>query len=215
MNLLAEQKSLTIADVLNRYPVRVLVPWTKEQMSKMDIHPKAGIHFRNRVFIIDGSVIEKEVFGGRYSESEWRLDGVSHDARMVFVQVSAGNDEGPQTRLIGVPLKVSKIIKDQLVMESIYLISDRFDAKEAAVSRARELGKLSREKRLFAFQPEVWSTRLPTDKIAYLVTTADSEGLIRAGSVRKIEDSLGIDLEPVSSERFQERIVLDERGGNR
>ena len=210
VNVLEEQKTLTIADLLKRYPVRALEPWTKEQMSKMEIHPQAGIHFRKRVFIIDGAVIDKEVFAGRHSDSEWRLDGVSHDAKMVYVQVSAGNDEGPQTRLIGVPLKVSKIVKDQLEMEALYLVSDRFDSKDAAASRALELGKLARERGLFAFQAEVWSTCLPTDKMAWLVTAANSEELIRAGTVRKLEDGLGLDFEPVSSERFEERIPLEE-----
>jgi hypothetical protein len=215
MQVLEEESTMMIASLIKKYPVRALEAWTQEQMSKMQLHPKAGIHFRNRVFIIDGAVIDKEVFEGRPSDSEWRMDGVSHDAKMVFVQVSAGNDEGPQTRLIGVPLKVSKIVKDQLGMEALYLVSDRCDAKEAAVSRARELGRLAREKSLFAFQPEVWSTRLPTDKMAYLVTTANSEQLIRSGSVKRLEDGLGIDFEPVSSEGFEERIPLDEESGDR
>ncbi len=215
VNVLEEQKTLTIAELIKRYPVRALEPWTQDQISKMEIHPQAGIHFRNRVFIIDGMVIDKEVFAGRHSDSEWRLDGVSHDAKMVYVQLSAGNDEGPQTRLIGVPLKVSKIVKDQLGMEALYLVSDRFDSKEAAVSRARELRRLTREKSLFAFQPEVWSTRLPTDKMAYLVTTANSEHLIRSGAVKIVEDGLGINFEPVSSERFEERIALEEESGDR
>lgn len=208
VNILEEQKTLTIADVLKRYPIRDLNSWTEKQTSKMQLDRQAGIRFRNRVFVIDGAVIDKQVFGGIHSQSEWRMDGVSDDGNLVYVQLSAGNDEGPQTRLIGVPLKVSKIIRDQLGMEPFYLVLDRFDTGEAAVSRARELAGVAREKKLFGFQPEVWSTRLPTDKMAWLVVAADSAGLIKSESVKKLEDSLGIDFEPVSSERFDEKIPL-------
>lgn len=212
VSVLEEEKTLTIAGLLNRYPMRALEPWTKEQMTKMELHPKAGIHFRNRVSIIDGAVIDKEVFEGRHSNSEWRMDGVSHDGKLVYIQVSAGNDEGPQTRLIGAPFRISKIVMDQLGMQAFYLVSDRCDSRESAVSRARELGKSAWEKKLFAFQPEVWSTRLPTGKMAWLVTAANSEQLIRSGAVKRVEDGLGIDFEPVSSESFGERIELTESG---
>lgn len=201
-----EEKSLTFSNLLKRYPLRVVKTWDKEQMSKMSLHPKAGIHFRNRVFIIDGAVISKEVFGGFVTKDEWCMDSVSQDESLVYVQLSAGLDANSQTRLIGVPLKASKIVMDQLGMESLYLVSDRFDTKEAALSRADGLGKLALRRKLFEFQPVVWSTRLPTDKIAYLVATANSENLIRAGSVRKLETGLGIDFEPVSSEGFEEKI---------
>ncbi len=213
--VMEEEKTLVFASLLKRYPVRAMKTWEKDQMSKMELHPKAGIHFRNRFSIIDGSVIDKEVFGGRHTQDEWRMDSVAQDENLVYVQLSAGNDENPETRLIGVPLKVSKIIMDQLGMEALYLISDRFDSKQAAVSRARELDKLAKERKFFGFNAEVWSTRLPTDKMAYLVAAADSDELIRGGSVRKLEDGLGIDFEPVSSERFEEKIPLEIEDGDR
>jgi hypothetical protein len=179
------------------------------------IHPQAGIHFRNRFFIIDGSVIDKEVFGGRHTQDEWRLDSVAQDGNLIYLQLSTGNDENPETRLVGVPFKVSKIIMDQLEMQALYLISDRFDSKEAAVSRARELDKLAKERKFFEFNAEVWSTRLPTDKMTWLVVAANSDELVRGGSVRKLEDGLGVDFEPVSSERFEEKVSLKIEDGDR
>jgi hypothetical protein len=208
MSVLEEEKTLTYADLLKRYPVRALEAWKADQISKMQLDPKAGIHFRNRVLVIDGAVIDKEVFGGRHSHGEWRMESVGGDGRLVYVQVSAGNDENAQSRLIGVPIKISKVIIDQLEMDALYLVSDRLDTKEAAVTRARELGKLAVERKLFGFHPEVWSARLPTDKMTYLVAAANSDELIREGSVGKLEAGLGIDFEPVSSERFEEKIPL-------
>jgi len=60
----------------------------------------------------------------------------------------------------------------------------------------------------YSFSSEVWSTRLPTDKMAWLVTAADSKSLIRNGYVKGLEEGLGVDLEPVSSEGFEERVAL-------
>lgn len=202
----SKDATLDLASLLQRYPTRALTPWTPEGMAKMFTNPKAGIHFRNRELIGSAEFISQVLFGGSEPDATWRLDSVSGDMDSIYLQLSAGQDENQQTRLLCVPPAISKRINDQLAMQPLYLVAGTFATKDAAIARTKELRRLAREKKLYGFHPEVWSSLPASDKTTYLVVDGYSTETIASGRIPTIESELGIDYLPMPSERFIERI---------
>lgn len=200
--------TLKLATLLERYPTLATVAWTPEMIAKMTVDPKSGIRFRNREFITSDAVVSMVLFGQRHPDEDWQLDGVSGDSNCIYLQLSIGQDENPEKRVMCVAPGISKRVMDQAGMQPVYLVAGTFETREAAVARALDLRKLASERKNYSFHPEVWSMLPATDKITYLVTDGASKELIESGRIPQVEEELGIDFLPVSSERFMERIPM-------
>lgn len=204
----SQDTTLPLAVLLARYPERVTESWTAENRAKLSADPVRGIDFGN-VFFFDGGVISREIFGGRHGGEPWTLDQVSGDGNAIFLQLSWGQDEGRETRLLCLPPGRSKQVNDQLAMQPIYLVVATFGTEEAAVAGARELVKKAAEMKFYGIHPEVWSARPPTDKVVWHVVEGFSTEMIGKNAVASTEAALEIRLVPVTSRGFIERTVID------
>lgn len=204
----SKDDAMTMASLLERYPMNKTTAWPESDIEKMKVHPTGGIHFRGKQFVADSGFVSKVIFGERDSDQKWRLDGVSRDMNCIYLQLSVGQDSNPETRLMCVSPEISKCVNDQLTMESIYLVEGTYDAKDDALTRAKELHDLAREKKNYRFHPEVWSATSNTHKKVYLVAEAESASMIHSGWVAKTEEALGIDFTPMSSDGFERKYSL-------
>lgn len=204
----SQDTTLGLATLLARYPERAAEPWTAEDRAKLSVDSDRGIDFGN-VFFFDGGVISREIFGGRHNGEKWTLDQVSGDVNAIYLQLSCGQDEGRETRLLCLPPARSKQVKDQMTMQPIYLVAGTFDTKESAVARAQELVKKAREMKFYGIHPEVWSARPPTDKMVWHVVEAFSKEMIQNNAVPRTEETLGVRLVPMTSKSFIERTVVE------
>lgn len=204
----SQNATLPLAELLSRYPQHTTEPWTAENQAKLSVDPVRGIDFGN-VFIFDGGVISREVFGGRHDGTPWTLDQVGGDVNAIYLQLSCGQDEGHETRLLCLPPGRSKQVRDQLAMQPLYLVTGTFDTEEAAVASARELVKKAGEMKFYGIHPEIWSARAPTDKTAWHVVERFSTEMIQSNALTRTEAALGIRLVPMTSKSFIERTVVE------
>ncbi len=204
----SQDATLPLALLLARYPQHSAVPWTEENRAKLNVDPVRGIDFGN-VFMFDGGVISREIFGGRHTGETWTLDQVSGDANAIYLLLSCGQDEGREKRLLCLPPGRSKQVNDQLAMQPIYLVAGTFDTEEAAVASARELVKKAVEIKNYDIHPEVWSARPPTDKVVWHVVEGFSTEMIGKNAVARTEAALEVRLVPMTSRGFIERTVID------
>ena len=188
-------------------PEQTVEPWTAGNRAKLSVDPVRGIDFGN-VFFFDGGVISREIFGGRHSGENWRLDEVAGDANALYLQLSCGNDEGRETRLLCLPPGRSKQVKDQLTMQPIYLVAGTFDTEGAAVASARELVKKAGELKFYGIHPEVWSARPPTDKVVWHVVEGYGNDP-KTTRCHRTEATLGVRLVPMTSTGFIELTVVE------
>ncbi len=204
----SQDTTLPLAVLLARYPERATESWTGEDRAKLSVDPVRGIDLGN-VFFFDGGVISREIFGGRHGREPWTLDQVSGDGNAIYLQLSCGQDEGRETRLLCLPPGRSKQVNDQLAMQPIYLVVETFETEEAAVASARELVKKAAEMKFYSIHPEVWSARPPTDKVVWHVVERFSTEMLESNAVSRTEAALGTRLVPMTSKSFIERTVID------
>lgn len=204
----SQDATLPLALLLARYPQHATEPWTAENRAKLSVDPVRGIDFGN-VFFFDGGVISREIFGGRHEGDTWTLDHVGGDANAIYLQLSCGQDQGRETRLLCLPPGRSKQVRDQLTMQPIYLVAGTFATEEAAVASARELVKKAGEMKFYGIHPEIWSARPPTDKVVWHVVERFSTEMMESNAVPRAEAALGIRLVPMTSKSFIERTVVE------
>ena len=201
--------TLSMAELLQRYPGQAATNWNQEQLARIEVHPEAGIHFRKRMLLFDGGVIAREVFGDRHRGETWTLEGVSQDMNVLYLRLAMGQDQGRESRIVCVPPQPTKQALDQSTMQPIYLVAGKFDSLAEAEARGQALLQKARGLKIYNFHPEIWSVRQPTDRTEYLVAETYSKELLESSCIPVIEKALEIDFTPVSSERFIERTFVE------
>lgn len=204
----SQDKTLNLASVLQRYQAQVDQPWTPEQLSTLEIHPVAGIHFRGKLELRDGTFIREKVFGGRQGEASWMLKEVMEDGDAIYLKLSIENESGDETRIVCVPPNVTKQLRDQASAQPVYLISGKFGTLEEALKAAASLVTKAKEMEFVQFRPEIWSFVDGTLKTQFVIAEMYSTEQIEANRVPEIEKALEIRLTPMSSGRFIEKFFV-------
>lgn len=201
----SQNATLSLASVLQRYPGQLQQAWTPEQIAKLEIDPNAGISYNGKLVFIHGSAIGEKIFGGRHGGEPWALDEVAEDADSIYLRLSVGQDEGPESRIVCVPPAITKRQRDQADAQPVYLTTGKFDTRDEAIQAARTLVEKAREKKFSDFFPEIWSLMDGDSTSKYVVAERFSTQMIKNGRLSEIESTLEIRLTPMSSDRFIER----------
>lgn len=204
----SQDASLTLASILQKYPDHLGTSWTPEQLSKLTIDQVGGIHFNGKLYFIDGTFIQKTIFGDRHGEELWALSEVSEDSDCIYLRLSIGNDSGPESRIVCVPPDVTKRQRDQSTAQPVYLIAGKFKTREEAVQAARIMVTKAKGKKFYGFYPEIWSFEDGTLKTQYVVADSFSTERIIRGGIPEMEKTLEIHLTPMSSDHFIERTLV-------
>lgn len=203
-----QDTSLTLAAVLQNYPVLLGPAWSPEQLAKLEVHQVGGIYFNRKVSLVHGTFVHERLFGGRHDDVEWRLGEVAEDANCIYLKLSIGNDSGPETRIVCVPPETTKQQRDQAAAQPVYLVAGKFESREEAEQTARAILTKARGLKVPAFQLEIWSLEDGTMKTKYVIADASSTYRIGIGGISKLEEALEIRLTPMSSERFIEKFFV-------
>lgn len=204
----SQDASLSMASVLQRYPVQMRRPWTPEQLSKLEIHPVGGIHFNGKLSLIHGTFVQEKIFGGRHPEETWKLGEVSEDADCIYLGLTIGDDSGPESRIVCVPPEIAKQQRDLVSAQPVYLVAGKFETLDEAMHAARPMVVKAREMKLYGFDLEIWSLEDGTLKTKYVIAETFSTERIEKGGIPEIEKALEIQLNPMSSKRFIERFFV-------
>jgi len=200
-----EDKTLTMASVLNRYPIRDFTPWADERMEALVSHPANGIRFKNRVMLLTSKNID-QAFREQHAEHPWTIESIVNGGGCLYLRITKTTpDEATETRVFHVSPENSQTVHDQLERQPFYFVAGSHETLEEAITAAGEFRERVREARFFGYHPEIWEERLPTNRTRYVIALQHSMHLIESGQQQKAQQALGVDLVPTSSKHFWKR----------
>jgi hypothetical protein len=196
--------SLSLTEALLRYPISEATPWDAAKLARLSSHPASGISFDARVQLASGTQIEK-LLSGSSEEGPWRVSGAFEQGPCLFLTLKMEMSENdPQTRILGLNKDLSDQVNAHMKREDIYLSAGTFASREEALERVNAW-KADDKKPVGNVTWEVWSRRLPTDKIDHVLVLTRTREMLSGGWSKRIEEATGIKFEAISSERFVER----------
>jgi len=118
---------VSLADVLFRFPA-VASKWERETFSKFQLEQIAGIHC-GRASVVWGGTVTEEIFGKRYPDIPWALDGVMEDMNCLYLQVSKRSpDEIRENKIVCIPPRRTRTVKAHYHIKPFYLIAGTFES---------------------------------------------------------------------------------------
>ncbi len=202
VNSMADGEELSLSALLLDYS-QMPVKWDEEKFRRLRAAPRNGVSFESYYMIWGGWVTQR--FGvDRNSELEWTLESAAEDSDSMFLTVVTES----QSRVVYIPRDTTQQVGARAFMADYYFVAGSFDTEAKAIDLARQVNERRKELKSFDFEPEVWSTRLRTDKLKYLVVSPMKRKLVENDSFSKLEERLGLDLEVRSSSDFQERVFF-------
>lgn len=198
--VLTRDDSLSLTEALLRYPISEAKAWDAIQLAHLRVHPSSGISLDNRVEVASGTQIDA-LFG---SPGERKVSGAFEQGSCLFLLLEMEMPEGgPETRVLGLDKYLSDQVNAHLKREDIYLCAGNFGSREEALERV-EFWKTDRKTHVASTTWEIWSRRLPTDKIDHVLVLARTREML-GGWSKRIEEETGIRFEAISSDGFIER----------
>lgn len=210
LETLSRDDSVSLADVLLRYPDSEARPWSDAERKRILAAPAVGLRLDDRLDLIAGSRVEREVFDGIEPSAGWELAGIHWQGRCLFASLSKEMPEGaPDTRIVGFGEELAAQVRAHLDREEIYLRAGVFESRDEAIAKATEWRKRQEEEKIRpAVEWEVWSRRLPTGKTDHVVVVKRSGEWIASGNSDRVAEPLGIRFEAMSSRRFERWIPV-------
>ncbi|RBP40533.1 hypothetical protein DES53_108240 [Roseimicrobium gellanilyticum] len=185
-----------LADLLERYPSQAR-KWSAENVVQLEVEPSKGLWLGSTNLAWAGWIKER-FLEDRNSDLEWRLDEVYEDENCLYLSVST---EEYGQRLVSIPPRKTKQVRDQLAKQPVYLIAGHSKNKDEAIKLAQELIKKTKGK----FRCEVWSSGRYAAEMIYVVADSDSSQHLARFRFEETEKLTGVDLSVMSSADFSER----------
>ena len=190
--------SLSMAGVLEKFH-SMPWPWPEEKLAKLEVDPERGVRLGKLSLIWSGHV--KERFGVEpNADYIWRLAGVSEDSNSLYLQVIGGHQDHPSHRFIALSPQISKLARDHLRRQAVYIVAGRSDNLEDAIKQAQAAVKATG----FVLGFEVWSQRNPMGEETYLVCDVNSTKHLAKPGFAALEKKSGLELEVVPGEQLEQ-----------
>ncbi len=193
--------SISLASVQEKFPQSPTV-WDTGKLGGLTVNPEAGV-LSPGLTLAEGKKIVDETFGGRNPEQGWKLLEVSEDKNAIYLKLAkgdpeeAGDDEGPETRVVCIGLERTWQFHAQANRKKLYLLAGIYDKQEDAIAQAGKWHRSSLE--VWTFDP----------LLKYAVVDAQAEERIKTlGGMKKLAESLGVELEPISGSLLGQRIQI-------
>ena len=195
----------TLADVVERYTTMIFNPWDADQFAELKFNPNNGhTTYKSQTLIGDGAILGTR-FRASGSENHLSLRSVEEDSNSTFLTISTPRDEGSELRVICIAPKATSNLRALKNLKPIYLSAGTFGSAKEALAH---LGKLAENKTLPKYTMEVWSVfHADTEKTDYSVVLENSEDIIRRNELSAVQEPLGLNLIPISSEGFREKQI--------
>jgi hypothetical protein len=196
-----EQKT-SLGDILERYQVKPLTPWTQEQTAMLRFDKTTGLTEFKSQRLWEGFKQAKKAGETGNQEDEFRLVGVGEDQNCIFLTICKGVDENSETTMVCISASISRNVHALRELEPFHLSAGSYSSAKDALSRFDSLQKTNVE----TFQ--VWSVfQAATGVTEYAVVMANTASFLRAdilGERQKLPDQPS--WMPISSEGFRELI---------
>lgn len=202
----ARDDSVSLTKVLSDFPKQP-GRWDAEKFRLLTTDQRAGVLIGKRSIVWGGHVTEK-LYGERNSQRDWVLEELSEDEDTIYMRVASPAGAERQRRYLSLPVHATRQARYRLGMHPVYLSAGTFITEKQAVDKAVELAGDRTRLNVPGPAPEVWTMRMPTDKIEYVVVLCPLEEADTAEKFAHLEGRLSVSLAPQNSRDFQERIPL-------
>jgi hypothetical protein len=198
--------STALADIIVRFPVRQLDPWTPDQIAALRFDQSTGRTEFKTQCLWEG-VRHAEAAEGESRSAEFTLVGVAEDGNCIFLNIALGGDENTETTWVCIPASVTRNVHALRGLEPIYLSAGSYPSAKEALARCKEVGKT-----MMGFHGrtlQVWSVfHDDTGKTDYAVVLEDTTDFLRGDPLgTKQQHPAEIRWLPLDSEGFRELVV--------
>lgn len=201
-----DQKT-ALADMLDRYRVEALTPWSREQTAALRFDGVTGLTEYKSQRLWAGFPQEKQAVGDAARAPDYELVQVAEDQNCIFLTIRKGQDENSETTMVCIPPSITRNVHALRELEPFHLSAGLYPTAKEALSRCESLRKSTKDLRFEDLR--VWSVfQAATGKTEYAVIMANTAGFLRddiLGDKQKQEDQPN--WLPISSEGFREWIV--------
>jgi hypothetical protein len=193
----------TLADIIDRYPQMVLVPWPLEQTKELHFDKNTGSTEYKSQCLIAAKTLLGSRFGHEDPGATLELLAVAEDSNCIFLTIATDNDEGQESRIICIPAAITRNIHALKNLEPLYLSAGSFDSEKEALALVRKMQANAGNS--YGPAPMVWSVfHSDTGKTDYAVVLANSADLIKRNEFgAKQQDLFGMHMVPITSEGFR------------
>jgi hypothetical protein len=201
-----DQKT-ALGDILDRYRVAALTPWTKEQTATLRFDGITGLTEYKSQRLWAGFPQEKQAVGDAARETDYALVEVAEDQNCIFLTIRKGWDENSETTMVCIPASITRNVHALRELEPFHLSAGFYPTEKEALSRCESLRKSTKDLRFVDIQ--VWSVfQAATGKTEYAVILPNTASFLRSdilGDKQKSADHPN--WIPISSEGFRELIA--------
>jgi hypothetical protein len=201
-----DQKT-ALGDILDRYHVAALTPWTKEQTATLRFDGTTGIAEYKSQRLWAGFPQEKQAVGDAAHEPDYALVEVAEDQNCIFLTIRKGGDENSETTMVCIPPSVSRNVHALRELEPFHLSAGFHPTAKEALSHCESLQKSTKDLRFAELQ--VWSVfQAATGKTEYAVILPKTASFLRSDILGDKQNSPDHpNWLPISSEGFRELIA--------
>ena len=200
-----DQKT-ALGDILDRYHVTALTPWTQEQTAALRFDQTTGLTEFKSQRLWAGFKQEKQAGEAAAQEGDYTLVSVAEDQNCIFLTIRKGADEYSETTMVCIPASISRNVHALRELEPFHLSAGFYSTAKEALSSCESLRKSTMAVSYGTLQ--VWSVLQTTGKTEYAVIMPQTASFLRDDILGESQKSANHpNWIPISSEGFRELIV--------
>lgn len=197
-----KDRKTSLGDILDRYQVAALTPWTQEQIATLRFDQATGLTEFKSQRLWEGFKQAKEAGEAGALGAYYTLVGVAEDKNCIYLTILEGDDDSSDTTLVCVPASISRNVHALRELEPFYLSAGSYASAKDALARCESLRKATTK------TLQVWSVvQADTSVTEYAVVMESTASFLREDILGENQRADQTNWIPISSEGFRELVV--------